>query len=220
MDGPHLIYFSDPMCSWCWGFSPVIDAILGLYGEELPVRLVMGGLRPGTTTPMTTEARSEVRGHWAKVTEASGQAFDRSPVDLDGFVYDTDPAARAVVLARRQGQGAALAYLRSAQRAFYVEGRDVTDADVLADLAAEGGLDRAAFRAALEGEALANETWGDYALAQNAGVRGFPTLVVGPNPDKTFAMVTRGFRPAGEVLALIDSWLAARPADSHAAEGA
>ena len=25
MDGPHLIYFSDPMCSWCYGFSPVLD---------------------------------------------------------------------------------------------------------------------------------------------------------------------------------------------------
>ena len=27
MDGPHLIYFSDPMCSWCYGFSPVIEQV-------------------------------------------------------------------------------------------------------------------------------------------------------------------------------------------------
>ena len=27
MDEPHLIYFADPMCSWCYGFSPVIEDI-------------------------------------------------------------------------------------------------------------------------------------------------------------------------------------------------
>ncbi|MDB5418474.1 MAG: dithiol-disulfide isomerase, partial [Phenylobacterium sp.] len=27
MDEPHLIYFADPMCSWCYGFSPVIEEI-------------------------------------------------------------------------------------------------------------------------------------------------------------------------------------------------
>ena len=27
MDGLHFIYFADPMCSWCWGFAPVIEKI-------------------------------------------------------------------------------------------------------------------------------------------------------------------------------------------------
>ena len=44
MDGPHLIYFTDPMCSWCYGFSPVIDEIRRAYGDALPIRVVMGGL--------------------------------------------------------------------------------------------------------------------------------------------------------------------------------
>ena len=52
MRQPHLVYFADPMCSWCWGFAPVINAIRGRYGERLPVRLIVGGLRPGTTEPM------------------------------------------------------------------------------------------------------------------------------------------------------------------------
>ncbi len=51
MDTPHLIYFSDPMCSWCYGFSPVIDDIRRAFGRALPIRVVMGGLRPGTAVP-------------------------------------------------------------------------------------------------------------------------------------------------------------------------
>ena len=212
MSDPHLIYFSDPMCSWCWGFAPVIEAIGARYGEALPIRLIMGGLRPGNVEPMSEKARRDVRGHWSKVTEASGQPFGESVVDRRGFVYDTDPVARAVVVARRTGPAMGLAYLRAAHRAFYVEGRDVTKLDVLADMAGELELERGAFLAGLESEEAKTETWNDYNLSMNAGVAGFPTLIIGPKPDGQYAMITRGFRPREEVLAAIDRWLSTRAA--------
>jgi len=207
MDAPHLIYFADPMCSWCWGFAPTAEAV----AERLPIRLVLGGLRPGTTTPMTREARAEMPKHWEHVREASGQPFDgEALVERDGFVYDTDPAARAVVAARRQDPAMAMAYLRAAQSAFYAEGQDVTQAPVLEEIAGRLGLDRARFAEDLASEDVKTETWGDYTTSQNAGVRGFPTLIVGRNPDGTYAMVTRGFQARETVLASIDAWLAAR----------
>ena len=213
MDGLHFVYFADPMCSWCYGFSPVVDALEARYGAILPIRLVMGGLRPGTDKPMTDKAKADTLGHWHHVHEASGQPFDESVFDREGFVYDTDPGARATVLARRTSQAAGLQYLRRVHQAFYAEGRDVTDYEVLADLAAELGFDRTAFRAALADDGLKDETWRDYAVSQRAGVTGFPTLILGPNTDGTFAMVTRGLQPGGQVLGLIDHWLASvRPA--------
>ena len=33
----HFLYVADPMCSWCWGFSPVIDKIDETFGETAPV---------------------------------------------------------------------------------------------------------------------------------------------------------------------------------------
>ena len=44
----ELIYFVDPMCSWCWGFSPVILSISQAFAGRVPVRVVLGGLFPGT----------------------------------------------------------------------------------------------------------------------------------------------------------------------------
>ena len=135
MPGPHLIYFADPMCSWCYGFSPVIAAIAAQYGDTLPIRPIMGGLRPGTQETMDDETKQMIRGHWRHVQEASGQPFDYAFFDRPFFVYDTEPAARAVVVLRRPGPAAGLAALARIQRAFYAENRDVTDADTLADLA-------------------------------------------------------------------------------------
>jgi putative protein-disulfide isomerase len=209
MDGLHFIYFADPMCSWCWGFSPVVEALRQRTAEVLPIRLVMGGLRPGTTTAMPEDARRNLVAHWKEIHELTGQPFGEGLIGLDGFVYDTDPAARAVVLARRTSTDLALDYLARVQAAFYAEGRDVTKNDVLVDLAGELGLEREAFAAGLTEEALKSETWRDYAMSQRAGVTGFPTLIVGPNADGTFAPVSRGYQDPQSVLASVGAWLTA-----------
>ena len=41
----RLVYLADPMCSWCYGFSPVIAAIAERFEDRMPLQLVMGGLR-------------------------------------------------------------------------------------------------------------------------------------------------------------------------------
>lgn len=208
MDGPRLIYFADPMCSWCYGFAPVIDQVRQAYGRALPIRIVMGGLRPGTDTPMADEARRSIVGHWNHVHEASGLPFDPAVLDRPGFVYDTDPAARAVIVARREGEELAARYLAAAQRAFYAENRDVTSAAVLGDLAEGFGLDREAFLTAWASEEAKQETWRDYAMTQRAGVTGFPTLVGGPNEQGVYGVVTRGYAPGEQVLAVLRDWIA------------
>jgi putative protein-disulfide isomerase len=207
MEEPHLIYFADPMCSWCYGFSPVIDEIRKAFGRALPVKVVMGGLRPGTEQPMTAEAKREVLGHWTHVREATSLPFDARALDRDGFRYDTDPGARAVVVGRRESEELAVSYLARAQRAFYAEARDVTSGEVLADLAEELGLDRTDFLAQWSTEAAKQETWRDYAIAQRAGVTAFPTLVGGPNEAGVYGVVTRGYAPAEQVVGVLKDWI-------------
>ena len=207
MDTAQLIYFSDPMCSWCWGFAPVVQAIQQRFGPGLPIRLVMGGLRPGTEQAMSREAWVQLDSHWAHVTEASGQPFHQGLKDRQAFVYDTDPAARAVVILRRFDMAMAIAFLERAQRAFYAENQDITDAAVLADLATEFGVERDSFLALMASEDAKKETWTDYAISQRAGVTGFPTLVAGPNAEGVFGAVTRGYATPEHVIGVLDEWL-------------
>jgi len=203
-----LIYFADPMCSWCWGFALVIDAVRERWGDAAPIRLVMGGLRPGTIEPMAEKAKSDLQGHWTHVTEASGQPLTQGGMANPGFVYDTDPAARATVVARRAGMDLALSFLHGAQRAFYAEGRDVTQPEILADIAAGLGLGRETFLGDLASEETKQETWRDYAISRGAEVTGFPTLIAGPRPDGTYAAIARGFQPASFVVPVVEAWMA------------
>ena len=207
MKAPHLVYFADPMCSWCYGFSPVIQAITDRFGSTLPIRLVVGGLSPWTQEPMTAQGRQEVREHWEHVHEASGQPFDFTFFDRPRFVYDTEPPSRTVVVLRRLGMDTALDALRRLHHAFYAENRDVTDIDTLAAVAAEVGMEAEAFRAAYASEDAVEETRRDFATAQATGIRGFPTLIAGEGDDNRYGLITHGFQPGERIIPVLEQWL-------------
>ncbi len=108
---PSLLYFGDPMCSWCYGFAPVLRRIHEAYAD-LPVVCVLGGLRPGPKAQVLDERLGRfLRQEWAKISEVTGQTFGLGILAREGFVYDTEPASRAVVIFRRSRPGDALFFL-------------------------------------------------------------------------------------------------------------
>jgi len=200
----HLLYFADPMCSWCWGFSPAVDKIVEAVDGKMDIRVVMGGLRPGTTEPWNDRGKAEIRNHWEHVRDASGQPFDFGLFERPDFIYDTEPACRAVVTARRLDSTQTLAMLKSVHHAFYAENTDVTDTDELTRIAIGHGFDEAAFRNALGDAETITETQGDFWLSQASGVSGFPTLLA--VEDGKAQIITIGYRPWPDFGPALTQW--------------
>ena len=71
-----LYYFGDPMCSWCWGFRPVLEQVEHEY-PELQRITVMGGLRGGEEEPMSDMLAEMIQSAWVRISEATGHPFDR-----------------------------------------------------------------------------------------------------------------------------------------------
>ena len=207
MSEHRFIYFADPMCSWCYGFSPVISALAERYEGRMDLQLVMGGLRAGHTAPMRPEDKAYIRDAWTRVNAASGQPFDLPFFEREGFVYDTEPACRAVVTARRLKPQMALPFMARIQQAFYAENRDMTSAEEIAAVAEEAGFDRQGFGDAFLAADARNETFRDFLTAQELGIRGFPTLIAG-SEEKGYALVTNGYRPPEDVLEPLERWWA------------
>lgn len=205
----HLLYVADPMCSWCYGFAPVIAGIADHFEDRLPMQLMMGGLRAGNTKPMTDQDKTTISGHWRKVEQATGQRFDYERFQArEGWIYDTEPACRAVVTMQLLNPRVALAFKGRVQRAFYAEGRDTTQEAVLADVAAEAGVDREMFFAELVSEEAKRATQRDFMAAQRAGIHGFPTLLAGDGTGH-YLVVTNGYRPLDGLLDALEKWLEA-----------
>ena len=203
----RLVYFADPMCSWCYGFSPVIAALAEQFENRLPLDLVMGGLRAGNSEPMRDKDKDFIRGSWTRVGAATGQPFDMSFFDREGFLYDTEPACRAVVTARRLMPRMALPFMARVQQAFYAENRDMTSTEEIAAVAEDAGFDAKDFGDAFLAAETRNETFRDFLTAQELGIRGFPTLIAG-SEAKGYALVTNGYRPLEDVLDPLERWWA------------
>jgi len=201
-----LWYFADPMCSWCWGFTPAISAIKERYSDRLKIALMLGGLRPGTTEPVTPKFREETLHHWRDVHKMTGQPFAFEGAMPEGFVYDTEPASRAVIAAAGIDPEAIFPYFKSVQAAFYTQGRDVTKTGTLAELAEQHNIDKPRFLERFESEDVKNKTRAHFRITREAGVRGFPTIVL--QAGSGHKLLTNGCRPLEELRPQLEAWLA------------
>ena len=52
-----IIYFTDPMCSWCYGFAPVIEKIQENY-PEIKWEIIAGGYSPGNREKINQEFKT------------------------------------------------------------------------------------------------------------------------------------------------------------------
>jgi putative protein-disulfide isomerase len=194
------------MCSWCWGFTPVFDAIKSHYADRLTVALVLGGLRPGTRDPVTDSFRDEILHHWQQVKNLTGQSFTFDGAMPEGFVYDTEKPSRGVVAVGELNPDRVMPYFKEVQAAFYVDQKDVTQQEVLAELAASFDIDTQQFKTAFESASVKDKTLAHFARARHLGVRGFPTLIM--QTTEGYALLTHGYRPFDQLQPDIDRALA------------
>jgi predicted DsbA family dithiol-disulfide isomerase len=99
-------------------------------------------------------------------------------MDLDiATDIDSLPAQVASVHVREtHDYGTWLAFDWAVFEALWTEGRDIGDADVLADLAADAGVDPDEVRAALDDDALRERVREQFEAAHEQGVTGVPTF--------------------------------------------
>jgi len=196
------------MCSWCWGFAPVARRLADRFSGEAQFRIIAGGLRPGEhAAALDDTLKHSIRPHWERVEAMTGQAFNYALFERDDFIYDTEPACRAVVCARRMAPERTLDVFIALQTAFYEQGRDVTDADVIADIAAAAGLDRQEFSDNFAQPALAEYTLADFAMAGRLGAQGFPTVFLQNGED--VALLTMGYQPLESLEPAVERFFSA-----------
>ncbi len=197
----ELIYVGDPMCSWCWGIAPELDALTAAH-PALPLRIVVGGLRPGPNAQTVDARLAEYLGHhWEEVERRSGQPFDRSLLERHGWVYDTEPACRAVVVMRELAPHETFRFFKRLQQAFYAEGLSVWDPTIYGGLIGGFDVDREEFLVAFDAEDNVKATWRDFSLARSWGINGFPTIVL--RQGTTGQIISRGYSLASDMEAAV-----------------
>jgi len=194
----ELIFVGDPMCSWCYGFTPELTK-LRTELKDVPFSMIMGGLRDGDI--FDADKFKNHLGYWNAVEKMTGLPFDATALSQEGFNYTTEPACRAVLTTKQLDESKMYAMYSALQQAFYAEGRDVTQENIIVDVAISLGLDAITFRDLFQSESMFKAAATDKQKAGTYGVSSFPTLIV---IDKQGHMSQiRGYKKYEELLALV-----------------
>lgn len=206
MHNTQLIYILDPMCSWCWGFNPVMQQVLKqAQAAGIKVTLRVGGLRTGQQALLDDSKRAYILQHWRTVAQTTAQPFDFAKALPSGFLYDTEPACRALVVAQQLDKRYLFAFLDRLQQAFYQEGQDITQPSLLRELAVQAGYDSSAFCEAFDAPQAHLDTQADFAWVGNLAVSGFPTVLA--QHGSQYALITNGYQSYTALEPLLNRWI-------------
>ncbi|MGD8515319.1 MAG: DsbA family protein [Granulosicoccaceae bacterium] len=174
-----LYYIHDPMCSWCWGFKPVLAELVTELPREIEFKRLLGGLAADSDESMPEDMQQMLQATWQRIEECiPGTRFNFAFWTECRPRRSTYPACRAVIAARQQGEQFDVQMTEAIQRAYYTQARNPSDASTLIELAAELGLDVKAFRDALVSDAVEHQFQAEIAEAAGLGVEGLPALVL------------------------------------------
>jgi predicted DsbA family dithiol-disulfide isomerase len=179
---------SDVVCPWCFIGKRRLERALELYRARRPdapaPQVVYHPFELNPEIPREGVARADyiarkfgARGYSAheRLVHAGAQlgiafAFDRIERQPNTL------AAHALIeWARRRGVQPAVK--EALMQAFFVDGRDLTDAATLVDIAAKAGLDRAEAQGAIADEELRRNVAEEEEHAKSMGIHGVPFFV-------------------------------------------
>ncbi len=172
-----IIYYTDPICSSCWGIEPQLRKLKLEYGSSVEIEYRMGGLLPdwsynsgGISKP------SDVAHHWDEVS-----VYYDMPIDGDIWLEDplssSYPPSIAFKAAQMQNEKKAINFLREMRELVFLQKKNITKWEHLSFAAERAKLDVGQLKRDYEGQA--RELFSnDLEQARAMGVRGFPSIFI------------------------------------------
>jgi predicted DsbA family dithiol-disulfide isomerase len=189
----QILYFTDPICSSCWGIEPQLRRLKLEYGALLDIEYRMGGLLPSweVYNSGNISKPSDVAHHWDEVS-----LHYEMPIDGDVWLEDPLPSSYppsiAFKAAQMQDEKKAIQFLRRIREMVFMEKKNITKWEHLEAAAKQVGLNAVKLKADFEGEA--KELFQkDLDLARSLNVRSFPTMIFSDADQQR--LVLKGVRP-------------------------
>lgn len=211
-----IIYYTDPICSSCWGIEPQLRKLKLEYGNNIEVEYRMGGLLPNWSYNSGGISKpSDVAHHWDEVSVYYDMPIDGN-VWLEDPLNSSYPPSIAFKAAQMQDNEKAILFLREIREMVFLQKKNITKWEHLELAGKKVGLDIVKLKTDYEGKAkeLFEE---DLKLGKELGVRGFPTMfftdttgqkemVYGSKPYSTFESTLLKLFPTATKTSYDKTW--------------
>lgn len=170
-----VIYFTDPICSSCWGIEPQLRKLKLEYGSSIEIEYRMGGLLPDWSYNSGDISKpSDVAHHWDEVSIHYDMPID-GDVWLEDPLQSSYPPSIAFKAAQMQDNEKAILFLREIREMVFLQKKNIAKWENLEIAGKKVGLNVEQLKVDFEGKAK-NLFEEDLKFAKQNGVRGFPTM--------------------------------------------
>lgn len=212
-DQLEVIYYTDPLCCWSWGFEPQWRRLRFEFKDSIKWRYCMGGLIPSWNAyndPLNSISRPAQMGPlWMEASYTSGMPIDTTLwiKDPPGSSY---PSCIAFKCAELQSPEAGELYLRFLREGAMVRRLNIAKTAVLLDLAKELGLEfphvfnPETFASDLHSTLVKTKFTDDLKEIRFHQIGRFPTFII-KNTQTDKAVIIVGYRPYNILLDAIST---------------
>ncbi|WP_237718727.1 ClpXP adapter SpxH family protein [Alkalibacillus haloalkaliphilus] len=175
LNKPVEIYlFVDPLCPDCWSFEPYIKKLAMEYGCYFKLRTIVTGKSTEMNVPTLKRTKSHFS--WRKVSRRTGMncdnGFESNPVSTPILT------SLAIKAAELQGQRLGTKYLRKLREYLFLDRQNISDENVLIEVAEKVNLDVEEFKKDLHSKTAKKALKCDIHVAREMEVEQTPAMVM------------------------------------------
>jgi len=189
-----LIYVFDPLCGWCFGFSPVIEEF-AMSHPEIDIQVVSGGMVVGDGVGPIGEVAPYIAQAYKDVEKATGVKFGKKFLDgtlKDGkAIFTSVPPSKAMAVVNRRKPEKAVEFSGMLHRSIYQDGWQPTDLDLYKELADSVDINSDEFLEEMESPKNIARMQEDFELSSQLGVTGFPCVFM--KGSKGIILISEGY---------------------------
>jgi putative protein-disulfide isomerase len=198
---PTLIYVFDPLCGWCYGFSPVISKIASTYKDVLSIETVCGGMITDDQIGPIKQKAPFLKKATALVTQHTGAEFSRYFIDsvmLDSsrIMTSVQPSI-AIMICKEMKPESLLSFIEELHKYIYIIGIDMTKEESYLPIAKQFGMPEKEFLLKMKNKKYKESAIKEFRQAEQLGIQSFPALLL--NKDGKNTIIANGYKSFQEI---------------------
>lgn len=179
---PEIIYVFDPLCGWCYGFSPVIKQAYDTYKDKADFKVLAGGMVIGNQIGPIGRISEFLKKATANVTQRTGAVF--SPLFLDTIltegkqVLSSMEPSIAVQICKEEKPESIFEFMSELHKDIYISGLKTSIPTDYKRLAEKMGFDGEKFINDIQSEKYVRRTEQDFEEASRLGIDSYPAVLI------------------------------------------
>ena len=200
MTNREIIYIWDPLCGWCFSFSPVISRLIAEFSGNIAFEIISGGLAIGERVGPVSQKAVFIKKRLPDVERISGVKFGEKYIQLldEGTsINDSLPPSIAFNVFKSFQPANSLKFAASIQHAHFSEGKDLNNVKTFLEIAEQFEVNKHGFMERYENPFYKDLTEEIFRMTKSWGMEKYPSLV--EKQDAGIRVIQKGYATYDEL---------------------